>query len=310
MLQTLREYALERLEQTGEADELRRAHAQWLIELLDAEVVDAHAPANPSTWNRVAPERENFRAALEWAFGSGDTETVARLAAPLRSAWWHPQGLMQEAGRWLGIALEHLDDYVPSLAGAVLRAARWQAWDRGEYAQAAALAERGLAIWRELGDHDAAGTEAMWIGNAAAERGDYASARSALEETIRLAREHHLPRLLCPALGNLSSVALHEGELEEARALEEEAIAVGGGTESATGTLALLNLSHLEILDRHHEEAEALGRQALEASLLRGHLVTAARAAMMIAWSLAEQGELKRPGRLIGAAVAFLEQTA
>src|SRR5205085_1162411 len=92
------------------------------------------------------------------------------------------------------------------------------------------------------------------------------------------------------------------------RALEQEAVGVGGGTESATGTLALLNLSHLEILDGHHEEAEELAREAHEASLLRGHLVTAARAAMMIAWSIAEQGELKRPGRLIGAAAEFLEQ--
>jgi tetratricopeptide (TPR) repeat protein len=166
-----------------------------------------------------------------------------------------------------------------------------------------------LAIWRELGDHDAAGTEAMWIGNAAVARGEYASARSALEETIRLARQHDLPRLLCPALGNLGNIAFLEGKLEEARALEEEAIAVGGGTESATGTLALLGLSELEILDRQYEEAEELGRQALQASLLRGHTVTAARAAMMIAWSLAEQGELERPGWLIGAAAAFLEQT-
>jgi predicted ATPase len=308
MLQTLREYALERLEQTGEANELRGAHAEWLIGLLDAEVVDAHAPASPSTWNRVAPERENFRAALDWAFSCGDTETVARLAAPLRSAWWHPQGLMQEAGRWLGIALEHLDDYAPSLAGAVLRAARWQAFNRGEYAQGAALAEQGLAIWRELGDQDAATTEAMWIGNAATMRGDYSTARAVLEETIRLAREHDLPRLLCPALGNLSYVSFLEGNLDEARALEEEAVGVGGGTESVTGTLALLSLSHLEILDGHHHEAEELAREALKASLLRGHLVTVARAAMMIAWSLAEQGELERPGRLIGAAAAFLEQ--
>ena len=72
MLQTLREYALERLEQTGEEEALRRAHAQWLIELLEAEELAPPGWPTERSRHHVFPERENFRAALEWASSTGN----------------------------------------------------------------------------------------------------------------------------------------------------------------------------------------------------------------------------------------------
>ena len=63
--------------------------------------------ATPALLGRVRAERENFRNALEWAAESGDSEAVARLAFPLTFYWWVNQGQLQEAERWVAVALEH-----------------------------------------------------------------------------------------------------------------------------------------------------------------------------------------------------------
>jgi predicted ATPase len=64
----------------------------------------------PALQGRVRAERENFRGALEWAAENGDGEAVARLAYPPTFYWWIGQGQLQEAGRWVAVALEHLAD--------------------------------------------------------------------------------------------------------------------------------------------------------------------------------------------------------
>ena len=154
MLPTLREYGLERLEQRSEAEELRRLHARWFVGFIHSEGLDAHAPRTPALLNRVKAERENFRGALEWAAQSGDSEVLARLAYPLTFYWWVSQGQLQEAQRWVGMALEHLGEYPPRLRVGVLQAATNLAWWRGEQKQALALFEQARAIlppgWRPL----------------------------------------------------------------------------------------------------------------------------------------------------------------
>jgi predicted ATPase/DNA-binding SARP family transcriptional activator len=124
LLPTLREYGLERLEQTGEAEELRRLHARWFVELIHSEGLDAHVPFTPPLLGRVRAEHENFRSALEWAAECSDREALARLAFPLTFYLWESQGQLQEAQRWVGMALEQLADYPPWLRVGVLNPER------------------------------------------------------------------------------------------------------------------------------------------------------------------------------------------
>jgi hypothetical protein len=78
MLQTLREYALEKLAQAGETS----SHTQWFVDMVDSEALNLYAsPVDPTL---LVAERENFRSALEWASDINDTETVARLGSPRR----------------------------------------------------------------------------------------------------------------------------------------------------------------------------------------------------------------------------------
>ncbi len=305
MLQTLREYALEQLEQTGEEEALRRAHADWLIELLEAQELAPPGWPNERSHRHVAPERENFRAALEWASSSGSTQILARLASPLVGVWI-TGGQLHEAKRWTTLMLEHADEYSGRLAAQVISAARSHAHHRGDHLEAAALANRALALWREVGDPEAIGREMVSSGFVDHLGGDLASGRSALEAAVEFAREHELAAVLAAALNNLADLAIHEGELGEARSLSEESLAISAPGSVSAG-IVLINLAYIETLERHYAEATRLAREALETALPRGDLLMAAWATIAIAWPLAEQGELEQSGRLLGAGIGFLD---
>jgi len=305
MLPTLREYALERLEQTGESEELGRSHARWFVGLIHSEGLDAHAPFTPPLLNRVRAERENFRGALEWTAKSGDSEALARLAWPLTFYLWSSQGQLQEAQRWVGLALEHLAEYPPWLRVGVLSAATNLAWWQGEQKPARAFSEQARAILPQVGDPNIVCDVMMTDGILASQRGDVDYARAAMEDVARFAREHNLPDL-SGALVNLGDIAIQQGRLDEGRALLEEAIDCSDPISSPP-VVALINLAEIAALQGRYRDAASVGRTALATALDHGDQLRAVWATFHIAWALAELGELERSGRLIGAATAFLQ---
>jgi predicted ATPase/DNA-binding SARP family transcriptional activator len=304
MLQTLREYALERLNEAGDEHDLRQAHASWLIGLLERERLPQPGWPNERSLMRVAPERENLRSALEWALRSDRFETIAQLAAPAVGVWVM-SGQLQEATRWMTIALEHEDDYPERLAAQVVSAARALAWHRGEFETMATLAQRALARWRKLGDLEAIGTEIVSSGLAACEAGDAARGRAAFQEGLQFARGKGLSDIVAIASTNLADLAIHEGRLDEGRSLSEECCAASGH-ESVIASAALINLAHIAILEGSPTAAAGFAREALRPALRRGDLLTVACAGIELAWPLAQLGDLERAAQLLGSAVEFL----
>jgi len=305
LLRTVREYALERLRKTGEYDAIHEAHVRWLVELLNLEGLAPpgwpHAPSH----SPVLVERENFRVALEWASAARIFKMVARLAAPLVGVWV-VTGELHEASRWMTLVLEHRDQYSQRLDAQVLSAARALARHRGEYADAASFGEQALAVWQELGTRDAVANELVSLGTIAVLQGDSIGGRAVLERAIQYVRDHELSDFLPRALNNLGDLALFEGELGEARLLCEECVAVTTPA-SLPADVAIINLAHIATLEGRHADGATLASKALRAALGRGDRLTAAWAAVEIAWPLAEQGELRDSARLLGAGLAFLE---
>ena len=307
MLPTLREYALQRLEQTGEAEGLRRLHARWFVALTHSEGLDAHAPFTPPLLNQVRAEGENFRGALEWAAEHGESEAVARLAYPLTFYWWTGQGQLQEAERWVGVALEHLPDYPPWLRVGVLQAATKLASWQGEQEQALAFSKQALAILPQIDDPNFVCDVMMTDATLASQRGNLDHARAAMEDVVRYARDHNLPDLSA-ALVNLGDLAIEQGRLDDGRALLEEAVACSEDPTSRAALVALINHSEIAALQGRYREGASLGRTALATALDQGDQLRAVWATFPIAWALAELGELEHSGRLIGAATTFLQR--
>ncbi len=89
MLETVREYGLERLADSGEEDAVRRAHAAHFLALAEAAAPAIEATADPALLDRLAAEHDNLRAALAWASQRGETATLARLAVALAWFWFY-----------------------------------------------------------------------------------------------------------------------------------------------------------------------------------------------------------------------------
>ena len=310
MLQTLREYALDKLDRAGQARVLRRPHADWLVDLIEAEMLDRHAPTTRAR-TVLAPELENFRSALEWAEEVGQIEVVARLAAPLTWALWERSGRFSEAERWLRVATAAHDELPAAVQGRVLSAARDVAFWQGENDKAAVLCDQALSVYRSLGDSVSTCRELISRAILICNRGDLAGARSALEEALAFAREHDVTRFVPTTLVNLADIAIEEGKLEEAQTLCEEGLSLVQDADASSDTelVGLINLAHVANLQRRHCDAASWGRRALTRALDRGDLLTAASAEMQIAWPLAEQGHPGRAGRLLGAAIELFERS-
>ena len=305
MLVTIRDYALERLDQSGEGEESRTAHAQWLVELLEAQGLPQ--PWWPDAKSRaiVVPEQENFTAALEWASLTGRSEILARLAGPLVGVWV-TQGRQHEADRWMKLVLENQKSYSGRLAAQVLSAAAIVARQRGESNKGLMLGQQALEYWREVGDARAIGMALLELD---APRNTSAQApreRTALERAVQFARDNDLTEVLAAALDNLADLVISTGNLSEGRAFCEESLALSTAGSSARD-IALLNLAHIETSEGRPAEAEQLIREALESALLRGDLLVAAFAAIGMAWPLAEQGQLEWSAHLLGAGLGFLQ---
>ena len=305
LLETIREYARQRLEQSGELETLNADHAEWFAELLTAEKLHEHAPHTPRVHRLLTLEGANLRSAVEWSAGCGNYELLARLASPLTHYVWIQQGQLDVARRWVELAMAHLDDFEPWVAASVVDAARALAWNSGQAQLATELAARVLVMWRELGNLEGECVAMMFRDTEALERGEFASSRAILADVVAFAREHKL-RVLPAVLVNLSDIAIAEGDLEAARELCDEALSTCDGPESPDGTIALINLTEIANSEGRPGDGAVFAHQAVVGAWNRGDVLSAVWATIVTAWSLADLGELERAGRLLGAANGFL----
>ncbi|HMA38305.1 MAG TPA: tetratricopeptide repeat protein [Chloroflexia bacterium] len=183
LLETIREYALEQLQTSGEADATRRAHAGYFLALAEAAESQLEG-AGRSLWlDRLEREHDNFRAALDWALAH-DSALGLRLAAALWPFWWG-RGHWSEGRTRLAQYLAAGPARTAARAKA-LQGAGTLAYYQGDYAQARPLHEEGLAIYREVGDPT--GTAALLIDVASYPRdaGEQAAATALLQESLAL----------------------------------------------------------------------------------------------------------------------------
>jgi predicted ATPase/class 3 adenylate cyclase len=186
MLETIREYAAERLEELGEADALRRRHAEHFLAL--AEEAEPHAREVDAAWlDRLDREADNLRAALDWLEASEETQLVLRLAGALMD-YWGTKGYLAEGRRRLEDALAA--DARPTAARAkALNAAADMAIGHGDAAATRLRAEQALALHRRLGDGWGTAASLHLLAHAAADDQDYETARQLWEESGRLFHE-------------------------------------------------------------------------------------------------------------------------
>jgi tetratricopeptide (TPR) repeat protein len=229
MLETIREYGLELLEASGEKEKTQRVHAAYYLALAEEAEPELAGPRQAMWLERLEQEHDNLRAALSWSLEQGVDEEAAyrrevamRLGGALRQ-FWISHAHLAEGRTFLERAIAASRGAAPTLRAKVLIAAADIALVQGNRQRGEALAEEGLLLCREVGDRVGIAFCLYQLGFFATTKGQYAQARTLLEESATLYR----------ALGNrelgwtlyaLGRLDVMQGEYGKARAHYEEAL--------------------------------------------------------------------------------------
>jgi predicted ATPase/DNA-binding SARP family transcriptional activator len=247
MLETIREYAYDRLVERGEVDAIARRHAERffaLAEELAPKLVNVHAFSADA--KRLVVELADIRAALRFALDSGQAELALRVATTLYRFWGY-QGSQAEGLRWLDLALDRARHATKRERAAALRAAASLALMMDDAERGVVLAAEALGEYRALGDAEGAAHALSDLGGAWGIAGDGARARAFLTESVELFDDLKDRPGLMRALANLGELERGSGHPARAaelftRALEIQRALPGTGAAGAMNGLAMLAL--------------------------------------------------------------------
>lgn len=224
MLDTIREFALERLQEAGEMAAARRRHAMRFLALAEEAEPHLTGPQQGAWFDRLEREHANLRDALAWARQKGEAEVALRLGAALWR-FWLARGYLAEGRERLeqltampGTAQES------RLRARVLHGAATLIHEISEFRAARPLAEESLAIARTLGDQRLLATGLNSLGWLLVRTGDGAAGEATCEESLAVNRELGDPRGVAVALHNLAWLAVCRGEYGRACALQEQSL--------------------------------------------------------------------------------------
>jgi tetratricopeptide (TPR) repeat protein len=224
MLETIREYAVERLEASGAAETLRQRHAAYLLALAQAAEPELTGPQQIVWLDRLEQEHDNLRAALQWILDQREAETALQFCAALRK-FWQFHSHHSSARRWMDVTLDQSRLLRSPTRVKVLYGAGWLAHNHGDLAQAGALFNESLAVARQLEDPYAIALALEGVAQFAMRRRDLVRARTLAEERLRLFKELADPMEIAWSLDLLSKIALEQGDASQAQAFSEEYLA-------------------------------------------------------------------------------------
>jgi predicted ATPase len=223
MLETIRQYALDRLRETGEEARWRNRHFAWVLALAEESFEPLTGPDQGLWLDRMARELDNFRAALGWAIEQKLPDALRM--APNLFRWWVRRAHVAEAREWFSRLLEVIPrDQAKLDRGRALSAVGNLALSQGDYDEAEPLFRESLALYRELDDAQRSANVQTNLALLALARGQYADAEPLLVECATLARSLGDVHSLAVNLGNLAIVVHARGATEETASLFKESL--------------------------------------------------------------------------------------
>jgi non-specific serine/threonine protein kinase len=255
MLETVRQYAVDRLGDSGEEAQWRGSHLACFVALAEEFFESREGPKQQSSVARITSELDNLRAALAWSVQSSPIEGL-RLAAAL-DVFWRIRGHLAEGREWLARLLDAYPIDGPKRARANgLHGIALLAIFQGDYAAAKGLLHESLALLRDIGDPARAARVLAALAWLSIQQGQYPDVEAPARESADYARATGDRRLLLSSLGNLA-IALHrQGQWAAARELLEQALAVARelGTPWEIGN-ALHEIGRVECDEGRHDLA-------------------------------------------------------
>ena len=316
MLETIRQYAIERLTQAGDLDGTRRRHARYYAAFAERAGEQLSGPAHLASLDRLEAEHDNMRAALTWsldtpaaeAAGDGERSAIGLRLVQALAQFWYRHGHATEGRRWLERAIELASDDGASLG----KMAHWLGVldaQQGDLDAALPLLERSLAIWRGLGDRDLQARELNSLGITHHYLGDLDTARSLLEDSVAIARQIGSGFRLAGALTNLGHVESDAGNFDRATQVLQEALALDLKHGDTWGVaLDQQSLAGVSLRAGRAAEARDLLSATLGYAASSGDAEFLATTLQMSAAIAADLGDGLRAARLAGAAEGIFQR--
>lgn len=313
LLETVRQYAAEKLQDSGEAAALRQRHLLWFRELTERIEPALWGPEQAAGLSRLEIELGNLRAALEWSkTASTAIEDGLRLSGLLMRFWWF-RGHAAEAEAWLSslLALAPADaDTLDTLGSqkaaraAALTAAGFLAARQGQTSTCRTLCEQALMLWRELDEKWGMAFTLRELGQlAVARENDPDRAEALLQESLGLAHELGNRSLVHIVLNGMGLVARLRGDYRRARELFEESVEFGRAQgDMRIVAVSLMHLGWLALKQGSLATARDRFRESLLASQKAGVMIGFAPAFLLLAFQAAAESRPARALRLAGAA--------
>jgi predicted ATPase len=302
LLETIREFALERLEAEGELEAVRRRHFDLYFEL--AKSVDTSAEGDYGRHFEVLlPEADNLRAALDGAVEAGDVVEATEMMVPLEN-FWVVTAPFEGARRWDEL-LARAEELPERLRATALRCYAGSLWLSGRYEESHRLNEESLTLFRALGDEEAVAILLHRTGISSMRFESLSRSRELFEESLRIHRKLGSLRGESEAIGGLGYLAMTEGNFTEGAELFSQAVELAhevGFVWWEVGMLAGLGEALIE-LDRI-DEAEVAVRRHL--GLARGidDRQSSVVALVLLAWIARLRSDDERAGMFWGAVEA------
>ena len=257
MLETIHEYAREKLQESGEAEEFKRLHADYFLVLAEEAEPEFVGPDQIAWMDRLEAEHDNLRAALSWCMEAGEAESALRMAGAL--GWfWNVRAHFSEGRRWSEEALARVEEVSPARAKA-LQGSGFMAYKEGDYEKARQSLEQSLALYRQSGDMKGEARSLCLLGEMVIDLHDFERASELLAQSASISRRLGDEADLAYTMNNLGALALYRGDLVGAKSILEEATVLG----RVAGHIQALafcknNLGLCEMADRDYEKAQAL----------------------------------------------------
>ena len=298
LLETVRQYAIEKQDESGEADATRTMHLNWCVQLVEEAEPLLDGPRQGERMSHLERDYENVRAALRWGLDRGLYERVLRLGAAFWRFWWI-RAYFPEGQRWLEELLTFEAAAPADVRVRLLEGAGWMADVLGDLPRAGEHFERALELRRAAGDPRAISTTLGWLSFVAAASGDLARAIRLAEESAEVARGLGDARTLAQALTRLGTHLTMDGDAERGAPLLDE------GTQLArqagdlfTAAAALDSLGMAERLRGDFARSASVLREDLQLVDEIGYDVTAAEVRYQLADTLARLGQIDQAREL------------
>lgn len=264
MLETIREYALERLSADAEAPTYYARHAAFYLAFAQRAEAKLTGPQQLIGYEQCEAEHDNFRAALQWFISHNQLDLAAQLAIAL-DRFWIRRGYLGEGRRWFDALLANSKHIALPLQAKLLNAAGTLVFFQGNYERAQDWLTQALQIGQHIEDDVDIAVALRYLGSIERDRGNSQAASRLLEESLAILRTANKTIHTLATLNNLSLVAAEQCDYARAVPYLEEALTLARASGDLWNTAVVLNnLGDIKAHQGDYDRAQQLHEESLD----------------------------------------------